>query len=127
MVEAMRWALCTGRVQEGAVSEHWQPATVFAMATQGGAAAMGLEDELGELAPGKQADLVVFDFRRPHLTPALNVLGNLVHTAQGRDVEAVMVAGAMVVEDGRPVKADLDEVCRDAAKAAESVWERCRK
>ena len=72
----------------------------------------------------KKADLVVFDFRRPHLMPAQDPLGNLVHTAQGRDVAMVFVDGRMVVEGGRPVFADLDEVLREAQRAAEALWAR---
>ncbi len=127
MVEVMRWALCNGRLQQNGITDDWQPQTVFGMATQAGASAMGLGSELGMLKVGFKADFVAFDFRRPHLTPCLNPLGNLVHTGQGRDVELVVVDGEIVVESGRPVKADVGEVCREAERAAQSVWKRCRQ
>ena len=126
MVEVMRWALAVGRLQEGAVTDFWQPADVFAMATRHGARAMGLEDELGSLVPGKKADLVAFDFRRAHLTPAVNPLGTLVHVGQGRDVEMVIVDGRIVVEDGRPLLADADAVRQEAAQAIEALWTQAR-
>lgn len=126
IIEVMRWALNSGRVQEGRVTEFWQPETVFEMATMGGARAMGLENEIGSLEVGKKADLVVLDFRRPHLVPLIDPLGNLVHTAQGRDVEMVVVDGRIVVEDGRSTLVDHEKILVDAQKAAEALWERAR-
>lgn len=124
MVEAMRWALATGRIGQGGVTADWQPADVFRMATLGGARAVGMADEIGTLAVGKVADLVVFDARRPHLRPLINPLGTLVHTGRGGDVEMVLVDGETLVEDGRPVRADLEEICTEADKAARALWAR---
>ena len=124
MVEVMRWALAMARVQEGKVSDAWQPKDVLRMATMDGARAMGLEAEIGSLEVGKKADLVAFDFRRPHLYPAINPAGTLVHTGQGRDVEMVMVDGRMVVENGDLVLADMKSLLSDARKAADALWAR---
>ena len=126
LVEVMRWALCVGRLQEGSVTDFWQPADVLRMATIDGARAMGLDERIGSLEPGKQADIVVFDFRRPHLVPCENPLGNLVHVAQGRDVEHVFVDGEQVVDSGRPVRADLDTLLADASAASRALWQRAR-
>jgi 5-methylthioadenosine/S-adenosylhomocysteine deaminase len=122
MVELMRWALTTARVQLNKVDEDWQPEHVFAMATRNGALSLGLSKDLGTLEPGKKADLVVFDFRRPHLVPAQDPLGNLVHTAQGRDVSMVFVDGRCVVENGRPTQVDLDGVMAEARRVIEKLW-----
>jgi 5-methylthioadenosine/S-adenosylhomocysteine deaminase len=124
MVEVMRWALAIGRLQEGRITDEWQPSHALAMATIEGARAMGLESELGSVVAGKKADLVVFDYRRPHLTPSTSVLGNLVHVAQGRDVEHVIVDGRLVVEDGRARLVNEDTIRRDAARAARALWAR---
>jgi 5-methylthioadenosine/S-adenosylhomocysteine deaminase len=126
MVEVMRWALNIGRIQEGLVDDLWQPRDVLAMATMGGARAMGLENEIGSISVGKKADLVVFDFQRPHLVPQIESLGNLVHTAQGRDVETVVVDGRIVVEDSRPTLVDAAEIIAAGTKAAEALWARAR-
>jgi len=126
MVEVQRWALAMGRVQQGRVDDLWQPATVLRMATMGGAEAMGLADHIGSVQVGKQADLVVLDFRRPHLVPCENVTGTLVHTAQGRDVVHVFVEGEQVVRDGRLVRADPDRVLHDATHASRALWQRAR-
>lgn len=126
MVEVMRWALNIGRLQEQAVTAFWQPGDVLEMATMAGARALGLGDQIGSLAVGKKADLVVLDFRRAHLTPATSVLGNLVHVAHGRDVETVIVDGRIVVEDGRATLVDQDAIRQDAAAAAAALWARAR-
>jgi len=122
MVELMRWALIVARLQEGRVDDTWQPEDVFHMATLGGARAMGLDDTLGSIEVGKRADLVVFDFRRPHLAPAPDPLGNLVHNAHGRDVEMVLVDDEVLVDGGRPTRVDMDEVLADAERAARRLW-----
>lgn len=122
MVELMRWALMTARVQEGGVAEDWQPHHVFHMATLGGARALGLDAQIGSLEIGKQADLVVFDGNRPHLRPHVNPLGNLVHTGLGRDVRMVLVDGETLVEDGRPTRVDMDEICAQAEQACHELW-----
>lgn len=122
MVELMRWALMTARVQEGSVKDDWQPRHVFHMATLGGAIAMGMADDIGSLEVGKAADLVMFDFRKPHLTPHTNPLGTLVHTGQGRDVEMVMVNGEMLVEGGVPTRVDMAEVCAEAEQVCQTLW-----
>ena len=126
MVELMRWALATGRLQEGRITDEWQPANVFEAATMGGARALGLDAEIGSIEVGKRADLVVFDFRRPHLRPLTNVLGTLVHTGQGRDVETVIVEGEIVVEGGEPSRVDRMAVVERAEAAAAALWVRAR-
>ncbi|MBB3180907.1 amidohydrolase family protein [Variovorax sp. Sphag1AA] len=122
MVELMRWALATARVQEGGVSDEWQPSHVFHMATLGGARALGQQGDIGSLVVGKAADLVVFDARRPHLRPHVNPLGLIVHTGQGRDVRMVVVEGEVLVEDGLPTRVDMETVCAEAEAAARELW-----
>jgi 5-methylthioadenosine/S-adenosylhomocysteine deaminase len=126
LIEVMRWALCVGRLQEQRVDGFWQPEDVLRMATIDGARAMGLDAEIGSLEAGKRADLVVLDFRRPHLVPCLDPVGNLVHVAQGRDVEHVWVDGVQTVASGAPALASIDAVLRDAQAAADALWRRAR-
>ncbi len=127
MAEQMRWALATARIRLGGVHQDWQPEDAFAMATVNGARALGQQGVLGEVAPGAQADLVVWDFRRAHLTPLLDPLGTLVHDANGRDVEHVWVAGRQVVRDGAPVFADEAAVRAAAQRVSEDLWRRARE
>jgi 5-methylthioadenosine/S-adenosylhomocysteine deaminase len=127
MTEAMRWALAVARIQLGAVSPDWQPRNVFAMATSAGAGALGVAHELGRLAAGYLADLVVFDFRRAHLTPLLDPLGTLVHDAGGRDVEHVFVDGRQVVADGEATQVDARRIRAEAQAVSEALWARAAR
>jgi 5-methylthioadenosine/S-adenosylhomocysteine deaminase len=124
IVEQMRWALAAGRLQEAAVNDFWQSSDVFHMATLGAAKSMGRDHDLGSLTPGKKADIVLFDFRRAHLTPAANPVGTLVHCGQGRDVATVIVDGRIVVEDGRATLVDEEKIRREGAAAVKSLWSR---
>lgn len=122
MVELLRWALVTARVQTGGVHDDWQPRHVFDMATCGGARALGLDADIGSLAVGKCADLVVFDARRPHWVPEADPLGTLVHCGQGRDVRHVFVDGEQLVADGQPTRVDLDAVVAQARQVCRGLW-----
>ena len=124
MVETMRWALASGRLLEGAVNDFWQAREVFHMATLGAAKSMGMDRELGSLKVGKKADLVLFDFRRAHLTPSFNPLATLVHVGHGRDVSMVIVDGRIVVEDGRATLVDEEKIRQEANAAARNLWTR---
>jgi 5-methylthioadenosine/S-adenosylhomocysteine deaminase len=126
MIEVMRWALNLGRIQSGGIDETWQPADMLRMATYNGAHAMGLGEHLGSLEAGKLADMVCVDMRRPHLVPCINPLGNLVHTAQGRDVAMVLVHGEVVVEGGLPLRVDQQRILADAHEASVALWQRAR-
>jgi 5-methylthioadenosine/S-adenosylhomocysteine deaminase len=124
MVETMRWALVSGRLQEAGVTDFWQSRDVLHMATLGAAEAMGRASDIGSVTVGKKADLVIFDFRRSHLTPSFNPVGTLVHLGQGRDVRHVFVDGRLVVEDGEATLVDADEVRREGERAARQLWTR---
>lgn len=77
--------------------------TVLDMATINGAKALGLAKEIGSLAVGKKADLIILDFNQPHLLPAHNFVSHLVYAAKGSDVETVIVNGKIIME-GRKIK-----------------------
>ncbi|PAS99888.1 MAG: hypothetical protein BSR46_05425 [Candidatus Dactylopiibacterium carminicum] len=127
MIEAMRWALAVGRIQQGHVSERWQPRDVLAMATLQGATALGQGEALGCIEPGRLADLVVIDARAAHLTPCIDPVGTLVHNAAGHDVEHVIVDGRLVVENRRCVLVDEAEAIARAEEACRAAWSRCER
>ncbi|WP_200863379.1 amidohydrolase family protein [Lutibaculum baratangense] len=124
MTEVMRWALAVARLQTGKVSTEWQPEDVYEMATAAGARALGQEGRIGALAVDALADLVVFDMRKPHLTPLLDPLGTLVHDGCGRDVEHVFVDGRQVVGGGEALLVNAAAIRAEAQAAAEAIWER---
>lgn len=77
--------------------------TVLRMATMEGAKALRLEGSVGSLEVGKEADLILVDFRKPHLTPLHDPYANIVYSAHGSDVDTVIVQGKILMES-REVK-----------------------
>jgi 5-methylthioadenosine/S-adenosylhomocysteine deaminase len=77
-------------------------------ATMGGARMMGLEDRIGSLTPGKQADLVLIDARGINLRPVMDPAASVLFHSGPRDVDTVFVAGRAVKRGGRLLCGDLD-------------------
>ena len=93
--------------------------TVLELATLGGARALGLEDEIGSIAVGKRADLIVIDLRDPHVTPAgADPVSHLVYAARASDVRDVFVDGRPVVLGHELVTAPIDAIAREAGRCA---------
>ncbi len=82
------------------------PETVLEMATINGARGARLEDSIGSIEVGKQADMVFFDTKRPEWQPLYNPVSNLVYSATGSSVTTVLVGGEIVVDDGHLTKID---------------------
>jgi 5-methylthioadenosine/S-adenosylhomocysteine deaminase len=91
------------------------------MATREGARALGVETELGSIAPGKRADLILVERDRPHLAPDPDPFSTLVYAARGSDVRLTMVDGQILVRDGRLTQADGAEISARAATAAREL------
>jgi 5-methylthioadenosine/S-adenosylhomocysteine deaminase len=103
--------------------------TVCRMATITGARALGLDSEIGSIEVGKQADLIAVRTDTPRMTPLLtggdgNLHHNLVHAVQGGDVDMTMVAGKIVVENGKLITADLHELIQDMNEAVPDLFRR---
>jgi 5-methylthioadenosine/S-adenosylhomocysteine deaminase len=73
--------------------------SVVEMATLGGARVLGLEQRIGSLTVGKQADLIAIELRQPHLVPLYDPYSTLVYNARGSDVIHVMVDGVFRVKN----------------------------
>ena len=96
----------------------------YEMATLGGARAMQMEEEIGSIEVGKKADVVLHDTDRPEWRPLLNVMNQLVWSADGRGVHTVLVDGRKVVEDGRITAFDEERFYSLCQEAGERVVER---
>ncbi|MDH5443540.1 MAG: amidohydrolase family protein [Hadesarchaea archaeon] len=98
--------------------------SVLEMATVNGARALGLGENLGSLEVGKKADLILVDFRKPHLTPLHNVISHLVYSATGSDVDTVIVEGKVIMQGRRVLTLEEDKVLKEAQKAADDLLAR---
>jgi cytosine/adenosine deaminase-related metal-dependent hydrolase len=122
MVDVMRTALFMERVRRQNGRQP-TPEDVLTWATRNGYRALGVPDG-GWLAPGNRADLIVIDLRRPHLTPALRVVSDLVHNAQAGDVESVMADGRWLMRDRRVLTLDEPALVAEADRVARAAWAR---
>ncbi len=84
--------------------------TIIKLATIGGAKAIGLDHQIGSVESGKQADLIIIDTHKPHLTPAYNLPSLIVYAASGADVRDVLVAGKVVVRNRQLLTSDVNTV-----------------
>lgn len=104
LIEEMRHAIMVGRVAAGEIASV-STAAVFDAATARGADAL-LRPDLGRLAQGAKADLVLIDLTEPTMMPARDPLRSLVYAAADRAVRDVYVGGEKVVDSGRVLTLD---------------------
>ena len=107
LIEEMRLAIVLARnaTRDLAAAE---TSSVYHAATVGGAQALGRND-LGRLAPGAAADVVLVDLAHPLMQPPRDPLRSLVFHAADRAVKRVLVGGETIWADGRPTKLDTAE------------------
>lgn len=83
---------------------------VFRIATINGARALGLEKEIGTLEVGKKADIAVLNLNTPSLTPRNNLIAGLSYSANGSEVETVIIDGKITMEDRKILTMDEELV-----------------
>lgn len=100
------------------------PCKVLEMATIDAARALGLEAELGSLEPGKRADIVLVDMRKPHLWPPQMPVTRLTHFANAADVDTVIVEGDVLLRGRQPARVDEGEILAESMAELEHALER---
>lgn len=119
MIEAMKVAALGQRAIQGSPAI-FTAAEAFGMATVGGAKALGQQD-LGQLAPGYQADLTVWRMDSPKTVPVHNPLASVVFSGGQQNVETVIVGGQVLMEQGRLTNLDEAGLLAEAQRAASSL------
>lgn len=89
---------------------------LFEAATVNGAAALGRAD-IGRLAPGCRADLVLVDVTHPGMRPARDPVRSLIYAAADRAIRSVVVDGNEVVRDGRCLTIDYAAAAEELEEA----------
>jgi 5-methylthioadenosine/S-adenosylhomocysteine deaminase len=120
LISEMRWVsnLCKIVERDFTVAT---AAEVFTAATVGGARALRRED-LGRLAPGSKADIVLVDMRSFRMGPYRDPIKALVQCGTSDDVDQVIVDGKVVVEGGHLIGVDETKLLAEAQDEAERLW-----
>ncbi|MFN2516269.1 MAG: amidohydrolase family protein [Pyrinomonadaceae bacterium] len=112
LLEEARFALLLAR--SAAVAEngdrHMSPDELLQTVTVGGARALGLEGQIGELKEGLQADFAVISLDQPHQVPSYDPVNTLIFASSGRDVSLTVVAGREVYREGRVTTVDEERL-----------------
>lgn len=121
IVSEMRYGSLISRLVDKNASGA-RAADLFNAATIGGATALG-RDDLGRLAPGAKADVVIIDLRTTRYGPVRDPINALVEYGSGADVETVIVDGEIVVDRGRSTRINDEELFAQAQAGANRAWD----
>lgn len=116
----MRMAAVVCKIVEGA-PDAARAEDVFDMATTGGADALGRPD-LGRLAAGCRADIVLVRIDTPKAAPLYDPFKFLIYAATGADVDQVIVDGATIVRGGEVLTLDVAAAVREVNAASKRIW-----
>ena len=89
-------------------------AVALRMGTIDGARALGMEQTIGSLEPGKRADLLVVSMSAPRQTPMYDPLSHLVYVTRGDDVRTTIVNGKVLMRDRKMLTLDEGAVLAEA-------------
>ena len=121
IISEMRYASLISRLIDRNASGA-RAAEVFNAATIAGANALRRSD-LGRLATGCKADLVIIDLRTSRYGPVRDPINALVEYGSGADIQTVIVNGDVVVENGRSTKIDDEQLFAQAQAGANRAWD----
>ena len=123
MFEATRLAAYLSHVSTPDYRKWLTSEEALTMATTGSATVLGMQDRIGRLAPGYQADIVFLDLANIGYVPLNDVLLQLVNGESGAAVASVMIGGRLVLDGGRVLTVDEAKVRREAERAMARLTE----
>jgi len=94
------------------------------MATQGGAQAVMMGDEIGKLQEGLKADIILLDLNKPHLSPTAHLPKTIATVAGPDDITDVIVDGILLIKDKEFLHIDEEKIRHDAGKSLLEVGKR---
>jgi len=95
--------------------------TVLETATREGARALGMDHLVGELKPGRKADIIIIDIDKPHLTPLYHEYSHLVYAVGGADCDTVLINGKVVMKNRRLLTIDENEAMKKVRQITQRI------
>ncbi len=89
------------------------PYQILEMATINGAKALGIDDKVGTIEVGKEADIILIDINKAHLTPLNDPFSALVYATQASDVDTVFCGGDLLMHNRKLLTIDIDEAIKN--------------
>jgi cytosine/adenosine deaminase-related metal-dependent hydrolase len=102
-------------------AQQWSSYDLIKMLTIDAAQALGLDDQIGGLEPGKRADMVIIDIDTPRLQPFSNLPSVLTNSVTAGDIETVVVDGTILMEDNQVRSMDVEQVRAAATRERERL------
>lgn len=96
---------------------------ILKMATIEGAKVLGMDDQIGTLEVGKKADMIFIKTDKIHLCPDNDVCTNIVYSANGADVDSVMIDGNLIMQNRKMLNLNEKEVMKKVKKIAKRLLE----
>lgn len=121
MFNLMRAAVGLQRAKHLDASAYPTVEDVLWLATMGGAEVLGMQERIGSLTPGKQADLLIIDPATLNFAPRIDWASQLVFNGQPHNVEWVFVAGRPLKAKGKLVGVNERKVVEAAEQVADKV------
>ena len=119
---AMHFAGMVGNVRFPHDTSKWVGSRdAWDMVTRGSAQALGMAEDIGAIAPGRKADVILLDANSVYLRPLNDPLNALVYAETGSSVESVFVDGRLVMKDGAVLTVDEDALRLQAQEAADRL------
>lgn len=97
---------------------------VLELATIAGARALGMEDKIGSLTAGKQADIITIRTDDISMIPAIDPVAAVVHHASRRAIDNVFIAGRRLKANGVVGGADIAALAAEASRRSAELMER---
>jgi cytosine/adenosine deaminase-related metal-dependent hydrolase len=120
MIEGLRYTAVVSKIVDRQ-TEVATAADVFNAATLGGARALG-RDDLGRIAPGAKADLLLWRGDSLFMTPLRDPIRNLVYAATAEDLDTVIIDGEVRMRGREIPGVDFAALTRDLQAAGERMW-----
>lgn len=94
---------------------------ILKMATIEGAKVLGLADQIGSIEVGKKADIIFIKTDKIHMCPENDIATNIVYSANGADVDTVIINGKLIMQNRKMINIDEKEAIKEVKKVAKRL------